>query len=173
MTPLIFNIDCLTGIQMQFGNQIYVLICVYMPYQCSENEDIYLENFGIIKAIIDELECRCISLVGDWNSNISDSASLFGNHVRSFCSENNLLLSSETYLPSDTFTHYREAWHTTSWLVHRVSTTDAHDIITYITVWHSPSTADHFPVSIDVSLQCIPEVEITNRPTSTRGRNYQ
>ena len=151
---------------MQFGNQIYVLICVYMPYECSESEDIYLEKLGIIKAIIDDLECTCISLVGDWNSNISDSTSLFGNHVKSFCTENNLLLSSETYLPSDTFTHYSEAWHTTSWLDHCVSTRDTHDIITDITVWHSISTADHFPVCIDVSLQCIPEVEMTKKPTS-------
>ena len=43
---------------------------------------------------------------------------------------------------------------------------DTHDIITGITVWHSLSTADHFPVCIDVSLQCIPEVEMTNRPIS-------
>ena len=41
-----------------------------------------------------------------------------------------------------------------------------YDIITDITVWHSLSTADHFPVCIDVSLQCIPEVEMTKRPTS-------
>ena len=76
-----------------------------MPYECSENEDIYLEKLGIIKAIIDDVECTCISLVGDCNSNISDSTSLFGNYVKSFCTENNLLLSSETYLPSDTFTY--------------------------------------------------------------------
>ena len=36
-----------------------------------------------------------------------------------------------------------------------VSTRDAHDITAI-------STADHFPVCIDVSLQCIPEVEIAN-----------
>ena len=40
------------------------MLCVYMPYECSENEDMYLENLGIIKAIIDDLECTCISLVG-------------------------------------------------------------------------------------------------------------
>ena len=67
-----------------------------MSYECRKNEDIYLQNLGIIKAIIDDLDCTCISLVGDWNSNISDSTSLFGNHVKSFCTENNSLLSSET-----------------------------------------------------------------------------
>ena len=77
-----------------------------------------------------------------------------------------ICMSSETYLPSDTFAHYSEAWHTTSWLDHCVSTRDAHDIITDITVWHSISTVDHFSICIDVSLQCIPEVEMTKKPTS-------
>ena len=49
---------------MQFDNTVYVIICVYMPYECRENEDFYLENLGITNAIIDDLECTCISLVG-------------------------------------------------------------------------------------------------------------
>ena len=109
VTPLNFNTDWHTSIRMQFGNQVYVITCVCMSYGCSENEDIYLENLNIIKNIIDDLKCISISLVGDWNSNISDSTSLFGNHVNSFCTENNLLSSSEIYLPRDTFTHYGEA----------------------------------------------------------------
>ena len=58
-----------------------MLLCVYMPYECLDNEGSYLENLGTLKTIIDELDCTCISVVGDWNSDISDSASLFGNHV--------------------------------------------------------------------------------------------
>ena len=38
----------------------------------------------------------------------------------------------------------------------------AHDIITDITGWLSLNTADHFSICIDVSLQCIPGVDITN-----------
>ena len=63
---------------------------LYMPYECRDNEGSYLEKLGTLKTIIDELDCTCISVVGDWNSDISDSASLFGNHVRLFCSENDL-----------------------------------------------------------------------------------
>ena len=85
-----------------------------MPYECHDNEESYLDNFGIIKTIIDELDCTCISILGDWNSYINYRTSLFGNHVRMFCTENNLILSSESFLPGGTFTHYSEAWHTTS-----------------------------------------------------------
>ena len=101
----------------------------------------YLENLGTRKTIIDELDCTCIYFVGDCNSDISDGASLFGNHVRLFCSENNLiffvLLSSETHLPGGTFTHYSEAsraWHTTSWLDHCKSTSGGNEIINSISI---------------------------------------
>ena len=126
VTPLDFNINC---IRIQQGNQICVILCVYMPYECRDNEESYLDNLGITKTIIDELDCTCISILGDWNSDISDRTSLFGNHVRMFCTENNLILSSESFLPGGTFTHYSEAWHTTSWLDHCISTSDANEII--------------------------------------------
>ena len=90
ITPLDFDINWLTGIRLQHGNQVYMLLCVYMPYECRDNEGSYLEKLGTLKTIIDELDCTCIYVVGDWNSDISDSASLFGNHVRLFCSENDL-----------------------------------------------------------------------------------
>ena len=39
-----------------------------MPYQCNDNEPIYVEKLGIIKAIIDELDNACYAIVGDWNA---------------------------------------------------------------------------------------------------------
>ena len=55
-----------------------------MPYECRENVDDYLENLGVIKTVIDELECTCISVLGDWNSDISDHASIFGRQLMTF-----------------------------------------------------------------------------------------
>ena len=75
-----------------------------MPYECRDNEESYLDNLGIIKTIIDELDCTCISILGDWNSDISDRTSLFGNHVRMFCTENNLILSSIFFLVAHSLT---------------------------------------------------------------------
>ena len=129
VTPFDFNINWLTGIRIQQGTHIFVILCVYMPYECRDNEESYLDNLGTINTIIDELDCTCISILGDWNSDISNMTSLFGNHVRLFCTENNLILSSEHFLPGGTFTHYSEAWHTTLWLDHCISTSDANEII--------------------------------------------
>ena len=33
----------------------YAIICVYMPYECNDNEDIYLEKLGVLHSILDEL----------------------------------------------------------------------------------------------------------------------
>ena len=76
-----------------------------------------------------------------------------------FCTENNLILSSECFLPGGTFTHYSEAWHTTSWLDHCISTSDANEIINNMSVDYSLNTADHLPVYMEIALQRVPEVE--------------
>ena len=61
-----------------------------MPYQCNDNEPMYVEKLGILKAIIDELDNTCFAIVGDWNANLKDiDNSLFANHMLNFCSENN------------------------------------------------------------------------------------
>ena len=49
-----------SSIRLQHGNQVYMLLCVYMPYECRDNEGSYLENLGTLKTIIDELDCTCI-----------------------------------------------------------------------------------------------------------------
>ena len=81
-----------------------------------------------------------------------------------FCTENNLILYSEYFLPDATFTHYSEAWHTTSWLDHCNSTSDANEIINNMSVDYSHNTADHLPVYMymEIASQRVPEVEIVN-----------
>ena len=103
-----------------------------------------------------------ISVLGDWNSDISDHASIFCRQLMTFCADNNMILSSKSHLPIDTFTHYSEAWRTTSWLDHIISTCDADAIINNNTTDYNVSTADHLPVCIDIAFQRVPEVETVN-----------
>ena len=93
-----------------------------------------------------------------------------------FCTEKNVILSIESFLPGGTFTQYSEAWHTTSWLDHCIFTSDAHAIINNMSVDYSPNTAEHLPVDMEIALQRVPEVEIMNdvdgrqpQPYSTDG----
>ena len=138
-------------------------MCVYAIRMSSKCSTIFID-LVVIKAVIDDIECTCLSVLEDWNSNISDHASIFRRHLITFCDDNNnnMVLSSKSHLPNDTFTHYSEAWHTTSWLDHVISTYDADDIIKTITVDYNVSTADHLSVCIDIAIQRVPEFDIIN-----------
>ena len=118
---LYINIDWLTGITITISNRTYVILCVYMPYESHAHEYLFLENLGIIKAVIEELDTTCFSVLADWNSDISDSESFFCRHFKQFCEENCWLLFSELLLPANTFTYLSERWDSTSWLDHCVS----------------------------------------------------
>ena len=39
ITPLDFDVNWLIGIRLQHGSQVLMLLCVYMPYECRDNED--------------------------------------------------------------------------------------------------------------------------------------
>ena len=68
--------DWLTGIEINYNNQKYVILCVYMPYESHDHEDLFLEHLDTLKAIIEDLNTTCISIVGDWNSAINDIESV-------------------------------------------------------------------------------------------------
>ena len=60
-----------------------------MPYQCHNNEPMYVEKMGILTAIIDEPHNTCYAIIGYWNANLCDNDnSLFAGHMIKFCSEN-------------------------------------------------------------------------------------
>ena len=105
--PLDLNLDWCVAIEITLGAKKCVIFNVYMPYQCNDNEPLYVEKLGILKAIIDELDNTCYAIVGDWNANLKNiDNSLFANHMLNFCSENNLKISSCVHLPGNSYTLY-------------------------------------------------------------------
>ena len=56
------------------------------------------------------------------------------------------------YLSDDTFTYFSEAHHTTSWLDHRVATTEGHKRIASMSINYDILSSDHFPLSVSVSI---------------------
>ena len=132
------------------------------------NRATFVEKLGVISSIMEDIEVTCVSIMGDWNADISDGDSVFGTQLRVFCEENNVILSSEQFLPRDSFTYLSERWSTTSWLDHCISTSDRHSVICNIDVWYSACSADHFPVCVDVDMSIVPEVEsITNNEANS------
>ena len=62
ITPITFEVDWLTGILFNQDGKKYAVLSVYMPYECKENEDKYIEKLGVLHAILSELETSCVSI---------------------------------------------------------------------------------------------------------------
>ena len=70
-----------------------VLISVYLPYQCPENEVEYLEKLGFINALTNEIDTTCFVITGDWNANLREGGnSLFAKHMDQLCDDNGFIL---------------------------------------------------------------------------------
>ena len=63
-------------------------------------------------------------------------------------------------LPSITFTHMSERWHTTSWLDHCLSSGDGHTVIKDMAVLYSTCCSDHIPITVDIAIASIPVLEV-------------
>ena len=70
----------------------------------SINDDVFRECLGFLAATIEELDCTCITIIGDWNADVSNDKHQFGNYLNQFCSDIGLIISSELKLPEDSFT---------------------------------------------------------------------
>ena len=155
---------------LKYGNKSHAILCVYMPCMAaaSANDDIFLEYLGILLATIDELECTCVSIIDDWNADVSNGNHQFGNYLNEFCRDTGLSISSELLLPIDNFTYKSDSWHTTSWLYHCISTKDGHGIICDMEILYGESIGDHIPVCIGTSTDCIPILDDNNNGPSGR-----
>ena len=149
ITPIKFDLDWLIGIIFEQDGRKFAIICVYMPYECNANEDIYLEKLGVLHSILDELDSTCLSILGDRHGDISDPNCQFARHLKLFCLDTGLVLSDEMLLPSNTFTHMSERWYTTSWHGHCLSSGDGHTVIKDMAVLYSTCCSDNIPITGD------------------------
>lgn len=90
------------------------------------------------------------------NADISDNRSVFAKHLNNLCTDNNLILFSRKLLPLDSYKHISEAWHTTSWLDHCLTTADAHASLAHMEILYDVSISDHIPVKMVIRSEYIP-----------------
>ena len=112
----------------------FIILNIYTPYECQHNEEDYVNKLGFISSYLQNECLTNIFIVGDMNADISDKRSIFANHLNHLCTDNNLVLSSRELLPAESYTHISEAWHTTSWLDHCLSTADAHASLAHMEI---------------------------------------
>lgn len=125
---------------MKFRNKDFIILNVYTPFECQQNKDEYLNRLAFIQCFICDNNSSSVYVV-----DLSDGHSLFAKHMLQFCDDNNLKLSSQLLLPADSFSDISDAWHTTSWLDHCISTTEAHAIVRSRKILYDASLSDHVP----------------------------
>ena len=169
--PVELGLDWCAAIEVSVGHRRFYIINVYMPYQCPENEEKYLDSLGAIHAIVTELDSTCYAIMGDWNPNLSNTAnSVFAQHMINFCSDNDLAMSSSKLLPTDSYTFVSESWGTTSWLGHVVGSKDFHESIENMFIHYEITDVDHIPISVDMDIQLLPELSSdTTQMTAALG----
>lgn len=166
---LSFGTNWCTGIELNIRNTKMYILNVYMPYQSPSNEEEYLDKLGELSAILDDLDSSCFAVVGDWNANLADGgSSQFAPFLNSFIQQNDLHCSTKEILPSNSYTHVSEAWGTTSWLDHIVTSNDFHATIQNIKIGYELSGDDHIPVTIDINVSNAPEVTTNTNNYSPR-----
>lgn len=76
-------------------------------------------------------------------------------NIIQFC-EDNHILSSRVLLPTNSCTYISEAWHTTSWLDHCISTADAHASLGCMYILYGVTTCEHIPLAMVRNAEQIP-----------------
>ena len=163
--PLDLNCNWCTAIEINTGSNTIVVISVYLPDQCPDNEVEYLEKLGYINAVTNDLVTTCFVIIGDWNANTRNGGeSFFARHMSQLCMDNSYILSSQALLPTDSYTHVSEAWGSVSWLDHIVSSADFQNV----SIEYDITDVDHIPVVMDISLDDIPETSDSNHVSYRR-----
>ena len=73
-----------------------------------------------------------------------------------FCDDNTLMLSSQLLLPANSYSHISEAWHTTSWLDHCISTAEAHAALQSMEILYGTTMAHHVPFVMTFEIESLP-----------------
>ena len=74
LDPLIsvirLEVDWGIAIRIEHNGKTFVILNVYTPYECSKNEDEYINRLAAISSFIKENAYTSILTVGDWNADI-------------------------------------------------------------------------------------------------------
>ena len=136
------NVDWAIGLEFNCNGNNFIILNVYTPYQSYDHVDEYVSKLAFLQSFIEDNSSSCIYIVGDYNANLADDKSLFAKHMLRFANDANLIISSKVLLPDTSYTYISEAWNTTSWLDHVVSTAVAHASLQSIEILYSLATSD-------------------------------
>jgi hypothetical protein len=166
-----FNSDWAVAIEINLGSSTLVILNIYMPYQCIQNKEQYMDNVWNIYSFIDSIHTTNFMIIGDWNANLGTSGnSLFGPTMVDFCEENNLVISTTKLLPHDSYSHISNRTDNIfkTWIDHAVSSKDAHMAIEYIDMLYNVTDDDHLPFVVHLNIDSIHKVTMETNDVVSR-----
>ena len=143
--------DCnrIIGLEIDTDNFSILVLCVYLPFDSSDNYDDFMFYLAKILQIVEEFRSPYVYVCGDFNANLK-KPSRYGKELTKLCNDNSLSISDELLLPSDTFTFVSSSHASTSWLDHVLSTSTGHALVQSIHVKSDYVTSDHLPLCFTV-----------------------
>ena len=156
VSPLKLDYDWMCGITVNTGLQKFNVLSVYLPYQCNENVDSYIECLNsVVQAFLEQCDTTCNYIFGDFNCDVYNKSS-FSVYLSRFISDTDYVISDMEFI-TEGYTFVSDTWGTTSWLDHCVSSHDAHKAITSADINYDYISSDHLPLSFTISLANLPE----------------
>ena len=128
---------------------------IYLPYQCDDNYDVFVEYIGNLSALIDEGSTSNLILLGDFNAAVNTT---FESERVDLCISYTLIISDYITYGQDSgqFTYVSDAHHRTSWLDHIVCSHDIYYKLTFIKILDKLPSSDHLPLSACICIPLVP-----------------
>ena len=151
----------LLGITIKSDRESLYFFNTYLPYQCDDNYDVYVEYLGKIVSIVDESPTSHIMVLGDFNAAVD---TLFETELLEMCRTLNLIISDYNVYgrESGEYTYVSDAHNTTSWLDHALCSHDMNTKLSSLRILNKFPSSDHLPVSIYLHFDHPIEELVTN-----------
>ena len=107
--------DRILGLICKLEAVSILFLNVYLPTQCAENYDVYMNYLGKLTAIVNESETDAVCVVGDFNA-APDTH--FFNELQVMCDVCDLDIADVINLPHNSFTHVNDGTLSSTWLDH-------------------------------------------------------
>ena len=155
---LVYNDDStIIGLKLQLDNSVLNFINIYLQYCCPSNTDMFFQYLSKLNIMFESFDNPNLYVVGDFNANDNN---LFGDLLKNFCLNHDLIISDQDILPDNSFTYFSHYHGTTSWIDHCLCSFSLHYIISQMEVLHNVITSDHRPLLLLCTLLIYPYLSV-------------